>query len=479
MNGSNDQFQIDPKVAEYVDRRVSEQFRNQWDFVRSTIGTALKVLGLAISLVAGVAIFFGWRDAERIANALISQRLDSINPVASYQKRVDDLYVHALIDSYLLKLTLISQTPSYRRNFVYLEDDEAERIVELLKNRKTDQKMFSDAVRILTDATKTQSRNQLYVVLTEMLTADESYKWMDKEPAKRSTIIDNLARKRQTQASPIVRRLLTDRPEDKKLLLSCIEFASSAEDRNAVKALESIAAEKEFDDPVKHSLFALARIKPDSQVLSQRLNDLLKKGAKQQDRVLIALEIAKNLVSNPECERSPFTADTGERAIDHSLVPRILQAAVDIRIDRYLTEEFVDPSHIDMINSLVFGEEDCETGTGSEPLKEILKNALLNRDHSRFIKILQTFIGSGDEQIGDLYITLSEGGSVTVDGNIALDRKTKELKIEFLATPKSTLLAVWKDTAGNITTSQIISFNHPEKIDFTLKPKVTEADGEE
>jgi hypothetical protein len=193
--------EIRPSIRSELDHEIER--------LKLTIGTAWKVLGVAIAVVVGAAAYFSIKTAydvdkgiEAAANREVAHKLADDN-VKSPFKRV---LTKALVDSYLVRLARFEsdqkKSPFQFPQSVDLDAVAADQLTTSLKDPTTTEEDFKKVVEVLVrtrpyDNPTTSSRSTSSPVSRQLGNlvkgASPDFGWVLNEPSRRSFVLKRLA----------------------------------------------------------------------------------------------------------------------------------------------------------------------------------------------------------------------------------------------------------------------------------------------
>ncbi len=295
-------------INESIDSRIEKQISLLRDSVELQLSksmetklkghfeTGVKVLGWAFGLVALVFTLFGIKTAIDLREAAKSTAIEEVkkklaidDPNSEFSRDVDRVIARGLINSYFLE---ISRTKDDRFvEDIKVLDTDMRRLVDLIKDSRSEDRDFRDAVDILSRSNQIKEGKSISRLLLALGSAnDDQFRWIRDQPEKRATVFELYV---DEKLLPAARSIISDEKSDKRLLITGIKYIAKNNDTESIRALESLA-QRPNEDVANAALHALARINPTSKILGRALQ--LKADATEQE-VISALRLAIDVAS--------------------------------------------------------------------------------------------------------------------------------------------------------------------------------------
>lgn len=487
-NEATDLVKTKLELFEAVDKRVSEQFDRASDFLKLTIGAAMKVLGGALVLLLIVLTLFGIKTArdlsqaiEQITRSEISRRLEEQDPVAAYLKEAESLFNRALVDSVQIAIARGAETDDPFDD-PELSAVQQQRLLRILSTPETNVDLFQQAAVSLEKASPRELWQTAAEEIFALISAADDYAWMEREPRKRKVLIEVLADRRYPAASDAIRTLIRKAPADESLQIAAVQYAAASGDFAAINDIEALAISNS-PDLREATILALARLKP----LSQSVADWISDYDQAQDSSLLrhgdALRLfAALLEGNPKYRRVFFEEDPDD-ADRKRTAKALLVAALRAGIRFYSFESHrkqrerglsitlgADPSNFHGVpNSILFGRG---VGVAFDLLREQAGDA------TKFAALIDAFSvqssGGGARLVilrvdlrGAAKLVLGSGQEVGIaeaarGASLVPNRGGEDLAV----------LVNWRDQAGLLKSGTFARAHGGDSLSFSLETDV-------
>ncbi|MNK62330.1 hypothetical protein D3C87_815040 [compost metagenome] len=268
-----------------LDQRIEKRLLSFRDSLELQLGKAMevklkghfdagvKILGWTFGLVALVFTLFGIKTAIDLREAARTTAIDEVkkklavdDSTSEFRRDVDRVIARGLISSYFLEMSRSKENPFALD--LSISDTDLRRLIDLVKDSRSEDRDFRDAVDILTRSTQIKEGNSVSRLLLALGTAaDEEFRWIRGQPDKRATVFELFLDGRLVQTA---RSLVGDDKTDKRLLIAATRYLAKMKDAESAKSLEKIAARSD-EDIAHEAKHALARIMPESAVVSAAL----------------------------------------------------------------------------------------------------------------------------------------------------------------------------------------------------------------
>ena len=473
-------------LRDELETRIDKQFGRDRDFLKETVGAALRVLGIAVAFVTAVLALFGVKTLGDIkdsisttAQKVFEERLKS--PTSSEYRSLERVLDRTLINSYSLQLVRQKALPDRDVSAVAsLNEDDSLRLLRLVKAPDLDDALFRDAINVLVNASGEGQWPKIWLVLSDAISArGADFEWMRSRPDRRAYVLHRVAEK-QEQSFAGLHDLLADRTLDRALRLAAVEYVRKGNLTNEVGAIENAAAEVD-DEIVRAAIQTLACLNPKSPALDSWLTRKIK--ALPDDGLTSAselLSVARHLKSQAITTRHFFDKDpVGERR--HSLA-KLIWRSVALQGHAVLTKGRMGFSDEDQ-EPLVALRDRKEKGIGyyvsaesvfggcQEVLIDLLKESARKPDLADFKELLYTLgVAQGIDTAVTLGIRLQRGATVALDGgtDLTAENAPAGAGLQLLGEPPADVLLRWTDIAGGQRVGRVATFSNVDAIDFSL-----------
>lgn len=275
---SEDITQAKAELFDHVDKRVNEQIDRAREFLKLTIGTAMKILaGVVVTLLFFLTVF-GVKTAydisqaiEQMIQAAIDKRLDKQDPLAAYRSEAETLYDRALVDS-LRIATIRADNSSDHWDNPELTPVQQQRLIKIISNPKTSLELFNEAAIILRQASHQELWPAAAARIYQLISDAEESEWINQQSQKLAKLIDVLAARPYAQGTYSIRSLIRNDAVEESVQVAAIRHAAAVRDFAAIDDIEILSRSNspELERAARH---ALAHLKPTSQAVSQWVND--------------------------------------------------------------------------------------------------------------------------------------------------------------------------------------------------------------
>ena len=305
--------QIQPSIRSELDREIER--------LKLTIGTAWKVLGVAIAVVVGAATYFSLKTAhdvdkgiEAAANKEVAHRLADDSTTAPFRRVV----TKALADSYLIRLAKAqADEDTARFQFpqpVELDGVSAEQLLSSLKDPATEEEDLRKIVEVLVRARPSAKSGNYLVRSTSspvsrqlvslVKGAAQDFGWALNEPSRRAFALRRLDHTYDEDLVSASKTILKEE-FDPGLLIAAAEYIEANGGIDSAPVLEN-AFNKTKDDPEVSGacLMALARVQSGSLIVQKRIVDLTS-GHVEQSKVLEAPALVAESAEGRPSRRTP------------------------------------------------------------------------------------------------------------------------------------------------------------------------------
>jgi len=469
-------------LIEAVESRIQSRFESDRTFIRETIGAAVKILTISLTVVAVILALFGIKTISDINDVIvetteneIEKRLDKANPAVKYAKELETLYNEVLI----YDLDLRIRTNTFVTRQITVSDDEVGRIVTALEQPEMRNETFQLGVTVLASTATLEQWERISNRFRAMVSAEDPYLWLMVSDDKRIALIHGLQKRADRQSIGTIRVIATNKNATASLRSAAIEFIGHIGDNEAVPILESLASGS--DHTLKRvAILSLAKMRPSSAAVAKWIEGITPNSdARYLSNAFELIESLQLGISNV-----PVTTPIEERqaatALVRQIFERLASSGVALRFQpERINETFSTTlvvyrpgkywSYFPIPTSSVFSFE------SSLALNELLRNAVLTSDEKK-LKSLVAFLtidwGKTGHVGAALHVTLSGKSKIETERGRNLTVETAPSGAILLAEANismSPLRVNWVDAAGIVVSSMVAGIFGADEIEFSVK----------
>lgn len=470
-------------LIEIVESRIQSRFESDRTFIRETVGAAVKILTIALTVVMVILTLFGIKTISDIDDVIIestrdeiSKRLDKSNPTVKYAAELETLYNKVLIND--LDLRIRSNTNVSRQ--IRVSNEELERIIATLEQAETQNEIFRLGARVLTRTATEVQWEPISKKFRAMVSAKDPYRWLIESDSKRIALIYALLNRADSQSFGAIRGIATDKDATKSLRRAAIGFIGLMGGSDSADMLESLSIDSDYILKIA-AILSLAKVDPSSDVVKKWVEGInLNSDISYLSNAFELIDSLREGISN----NFPTATTAENRKAAEELIIRIFERLSNSGVAlRFLPDSGVRTISTSLVAyrlksplsfftipvSSVFSYE------SSRALSELLKRAVRASDEEQLKSLvsLLTIDWKDTAHVGAaVHVELSGDSRIEIESGPSLTTETLPSGAILLARTNesaSPVRAFWSDATGIVTSRTVISIYGVDGVKFSVK----------
>ena len=466
---------MESKLIEEIRSRVQKELDRDRQFIKEVFGTALKVIGILITIITIILGFVGYKTvkgireaAENKAESVIKEHINESNQKL-YEMEIERIRDDALVSS-LIAQAAVAEITEYGSKYWRLRKEDTHKLVRILLSKQSYTKTFLYASELLAKMIRSNivhlAGTNLHILLKNAVS--KTY-WEKDNELRLASLIELLSWMKYSAAKEDIRIIAFNKDEHHLVRKSAIRYLGRIQDDASLSNLQKVLA-SESEDPEFSmvAITAIAQIQPKAPEVIQWVENGL--GEINPKRMAKSLSLAISLYHFGQKKAATdifrkFVKDGYYMNGAGVFLPgwtdfRRLEIDHDKRNKTNLKKAYID-------YYVFFGKP------GKDIIELLISEASVAGDLSKLADVIKSFAGLKGRysiQVAIIKAWLDPGTEIVTESGKTLSTSDVHLGVSFrVVKGEDKVWVLWYDEFGRSQNEVVKKINNPKGLFFNYQ----------